>query len=738
MPLGERATPAVLPVVPDDWARPWPWDQLVRPYLARVVPRDGLMGHVPLSDIMLDGVTGTLAVDLKTVSTALDPPQARAAVVRVLDAVFGPVRELEQQRGSGSRPSVQALIGPRSVAEGSWCDPENITDEEREQAEAGQLVCMLTDDTEEVKIPERFVNALKGDLVISPGGTGLIGGMMRQVSLPQKYSHSGIMTRNYQEVTHSTASEERLLNNAGSDGFDPEVLKYLWPGVVTQGVGAAIHGEDFISPEGMPYSISSFEPHQVGASFDGNFEIVPPLVVKPDPEAEDVTVRQALRDVAEQARAAGVTAPETDQSSGLKQSKSHYRFYCYTNAEIGLTEIAPPEAGWAAGTFPTVCSSFIWLTHRKAKTRLEGPGPLVQQADLEPKDVETGAQVRHDTVDGLYEYTAAERLKAGQWLYDTIYNLAYDDGGWFGVLLTDGADDVANQLLNAFANDGAGGKDSELWRTTGDANAVSPDDLLWWDGPDTGGLYGHVEPVQYRAARTEVRRISRWQKVLSRGTVRGRVLLDGKAVAGAHVELPGGAAVADKTDADGAFEFADVPFGEYALTAWRVVKGVHHSAEVEVVHEAEDTELGDLVLDPPPEQFRMAQVHLDFWGSDHESAGDNETYSDGPRYHELDVSPDKPVNKLDEEYKWGGEMRVEYEVVVQLADDKAISVAVHGKLYEDTTESGDDLDHTGSHSIVVPEGEVRTFVHKMHNSDEDVVQDRGELTVKVVNAQNHA
>ena len=48
------------------------------------------------------------------------------------------------------------------------------------------------------------------------------------------------MTRNYDEVTHSTASEERLINHArgskGGQGFEPDALKYMWPGVVAQTV----------------------------------------------------------------------------------------------------------------------------------------------------------------------------------------------------------------------------------------------------------------------------------------------------------------------------------------------------------------------------------------------------------------------------------------------------------------------------------------------------------------------
>jgi hypothetical protein len=95
-------------------------------------------------------------------------------------------------------------------------------------------------------MPGRFLNARKGDVILSPGGTGLIGGLLLSVTPSQWYSHSGITTRNYDEITHSTASEQRLIDHTrgqgGSDGFEPNALKYLWPGVITQQVESAIKG----------------------------------------------------------------------------------------------------------------------------------------------------------------------------------------------------------------------------------------------------------------------------------------------------------------------------------------------------------------------------------------------------------------------------------------------------------------------------------------------------------------
>ena len=61
-------------------------------------------------------------------------------------------------------------------------------------------------------MPGRFMNARKGDVVLSPTGDTLIGNLLREVDPPQMHAHSGIMTRNYDQITHSTASEDRLLD----------------------------------------------------------------------------------------------------------------------------------------------------------------------------------------------------------------------------------------------------------------------------------------------------------------------------------------------------------------------------------------------------------------------------------------------------------------------------------------------------------------------------------------------
>src|SRR5204863_913757 len=150
------------------------------------------------------------------------------------------------------------------------------------------------------------------------------------------------------------------------------------------------------------YSVSAFGAHTVGVTHNDQFKMIPPLVVKPDPLQETPAIRTALHAIATDAR--------NDAGRPGMKGKYHYRWYCYSDPKIGLNAPEGPDAGWAEGTRPSVCSSYVWM-HAKARgTALETHQALVQPTDLEQKDVD--AAVRPLTPDGLYFYTAAERRKA--------------------------------------------------------------------------------------------------------------------------------------------------------------------------------------------------------------------------------------------------------------------------------------------------------------------------------------
>jgi hypothetical protein len=746
-------------------ARTWPWDEVMRA-IEEVRANPGPREIAP-QKVQLDKATGTLAttwsglrdvaklrgtrlvsdrveskrlapvysrnlaVDAPAVPVRIARTAAARAILRTTDLLRRPgSRLLTPMGGPPPPPPPGGPPPPGPIKEGEICDPDNLTESDLATAESKQLVCQLTGDVEDVMMPGRFMNARKGDIILSPGGTGLIGNLLRSVTPSQLYSHSGMMTRNYDEVTHSTASEEYIDSyideEEPTDGLPANMIKYMWPGVVAQPVEAAVNGESYTHPEnGKPYSISSFSAHTVGVTHNGNFMMVPPLVVKPDPLQETDDVRTRLHGVADAARALGYRPSET--------AKSHYRLFCYTDPTIGQTTTAPATAGWAANTVPTVCSSMIWMSAKSKSVRLESDQAVVMPSDLDQKDIDAGAAVNPGTPDGLYMYTAAERLDAGTWLYDTIYYMGYDAAGWLGEALTDAADDMANQLCNTFANDDPD-IDSEDWQVQKDANAVSPDNILWWDGPSEGGLYGYAEPLIYREPRMEPYPISKWKKVVAWGNITGTVKFNGAAVTGANLRVYEGKSAI--TDGNGKYTLSKVPLGGYNIVAWKVIDGKYCSINKTINLNAENMTV-NLDLQPPAEDFRLATVFFDFWGEDYETFGDNEYTDPGAELVQLELGPDRLINSFTREYKWGGELRCEYTFTLKLLVGNVIDAQIDCKLYEGTTEGTDDLDGWGSLSFQVPMNETRAGTLRVWNTEEDEGEDQGILTVSVKNEQNN-
>ncbi len=378
---------------------------------------DGAQRHATLPAAVADrvGAASTLS-GLRPVETALRS-LAGGAVDRANDfAGIAEVAALDEVQRPMLRELADFATGARLslpiAREGENCDPDNLPDVEDGWS------CQIKrgpDGHDEMVDWHRhagFANARKGNLLLAPGGpAGFIGGLLRQVNPAQHYSHIGILTRNHDMVTHSTFSEDRLNDNpngsisilglvdepAPTDGFVPNVLKYGWPGVVTQWIGGAVDGGsgkladlanmpapgqpeaeiDAKDPDtGKVYAIKPFNRYAETSFANGQWEIVPPLIVKPDPLEETAEVRARLHAVADAALA--------------EAGKSHYRFYCYSDGAIALTDTAPEDAGWAKGTYPSVCSVFIWRVLRQAGVQMEGPGGAAGPGDLEPLDVSPG------------------------------------------------------------------------------------------------------------------------------------------------------------------------------------------------------------------------------------------------------------------------------------------------------------------------------------------------------------
>jgi hypothetical protein len=569
---------------------------------------------------------------------------------------------------------------PGPVAAGQICDPDNISSADQSTAAKNSLVCQLTDVTETVMMPAEFQNALKGDVILSPGGTSTISQLFRAMSPPQYHAHSGIMSKNFIEITHCTASEDRLADYTqgvgGSGGIQPDVLTYLWPGSVTQSVTAAVAGENWIDPDGKSYNISGFTPEAIGNTDNDDFVITPPLVLKPNPES--AAIRTKLQTVAEYARARGGQVDNTGKIT--TKPGAHYRFYCYTKPQIALTTPAPASAGWAAGTIPCVCSSFVWYCMHQNGVHFDTSQQFVTAGDLP-----AGVPVGPSELDGLFYYPEAER-QAGGVVLDSIFQTQISDiAGVLGEIASffgwDIAADIADQILNTFAFDNAAsGYGSNAWQNPGDGNAISPDNIQMWKAPPLGVL-GYAEPLQFLDAHPEQYTVSRWIKVVTFGSVSGKVTVGGQPVNNAYVYLYDG--MDAYTDSTGAYSMKKVGVGSYKVTAQAVYNGYEYTASQQIKIDAANPNLTvNLVLDPPSDVFRRLNI-LYTWSGEYSPLVGSSSYSNvGPDQQSIPLSPGQVANSLGITCVNPGNFSVTYQFNATLAEDLSIQIDMTPSLYD--------------------------------------------------------
>jgi hypothetical protein len=571
-------------------------------------------------------------------------------------------------------------VEPDNAVEGEECFPDNLP-----EVVPDGLYCMPTEETNWVKVSARFMNASKGDIILSPGDGGLIGDTLAAVDPSQPYSHSGIMTRNLDEVTHSTASIERLTDSDFLDleGFRWDVLKFLWPGAITQTVKHSVDGESLVDPEtGKSYTVSGFGSLQV-ADWTGKTAVA--MVVKPKPETETDATRLLLEQIADNAIALS--------------GKCHYRFFCYTDPSIGIDQPAPNDAKWAAGTMPTVCASMIWLAIRQSVTTIEGT--------LEAEDMDAGAQIATSTKDGLYLYTADERLNAGEVLYSQIVEMVMNSAS--GVLptvltqLTDYANELANQILNAFASDWADQDacDSDKWKQASDASAVSPQNLMFYDSP----LYGYSEPLIYRGDRWELVTTYKWKKVTKTGTITGKVKWDGSGESGVDVQIT--SSQVTHTDSSGNYTLTDVPEGDVILYAQKEKDGVLLTGQVSVTVTGNATTTANITLAAPSEVFRRILITGTLITRDYEFAAAGDPYASEEFNGIIDLDPsDATHDSKTFTCLCDGDTLGWLKLTVDLNSDNSVSVTAKIRCYDSDKADTDDYDEATYGPFSIGAGET--------------------------------
>lgn len=629
--------------------------------------------------------------------------------------------------------------------EGDECLPD-------QELPSEDLVCQLTDEWAWVFIPARIMNARKGDTVLSPSGTsGVVSNLLHKVTPPQRFAHCGIMVQNFYTLRHCTGSDDWLgdalvgtaiTGDKGTDGLDPEKLKYFWPGTVTQPVHEAFNGTQLPDPDGLKDDKGNLKYYRI-AAFDfytkdnGNNEIVEPLVVKPNPmiEAQFPQVRELLHRVAEES----------------KKISAHYRFYCYSDSSISLnSQFKAPDKGkdwWASNTIPSQCSHFIWASMRSVQDptiHLEGPGVFTRSIDLEPND-QTGIQaveVDDNTLDGLYFYTEAERQNAAQKLYQDFYDIAYEKAGVLGTLFTDAPDDLANQICNTFAFDWSGenadgdhAKDSDKWKNPGNGRAVSPQNILNWDAPRLEGntiygVYGYSEKLVYRPARLEWRQVSRWKRVNRNAQLKGVVTRRGMPQMGAFVTAGGREAL---TNDAGRFELT-VPAGRYLVESRVPADGFEWEGNTSVDLTPGSSQNIVIILKEPSDWFREVSIYGTMNLKDEETFGSDVFATRTKLLQVFRVGAFYTHEEGGWREKMGGEVRAELGLRIdwQMVDS-SVKVTCNLKLFEGTSEDTDDLDGEATRTFNIQKDvidqECKMFVRNNDENDDDHV----DLILKISN-----
>jgi hypothetical protein len=464
------------------------------------------------------------------------------------------------------------------------CDPES-------EIRNGYACVPYLDDANNpiyIKNELQILNARKGDALLSRG-CGFVGNMLRPYE--QFYTHTGIMTKNFKEVTHSYFETKRMKDypvgsfGKATNGHQEHAVKYGFPGSLTATVEEAYTnfedevgilerpeyettiveqdtGERWITIEEKRYRISGFNYHP---EYCGEDTLVHAQVLKPFPEHETRN-RPKLIAAADYAR----------------QVNAHYRFYTYTNGGISedpnYNYPGDPNEEWiyTRDSFVSRSSLDNWPD---AKDSVASSCALFVRNAM----VNAGFFIKgEEEKDGMFRYR--NRIDSVEALYNDIYNMAYDEAqfkiGNFNWLFGNAADDVATQLVSCFVfdrcdTDTFSSSDShDDWKNPGEGYTVSPhnlfDKLVWSSkNSEKSGPYGDSERLLFTNNAWEA--VYTWEKIDKTGEIKVIVTDENDVpLEGAEVTINKGGDSdtpwTGVTNSDGAIEFSNVPVGNVEIS----------------------------------------------------------------------------------------------------------------------------------------------------------------------------
>lgn len=665
--------------------------------------------------------------------------------------------------------------------EGETCDKELALSDD------GRFQCLKTGDW--VEHTPRLENGVRGDPVITAGCGGTVSSLLREVG--QSYSHSGLMLDPF-TVRHSTGSERWLMRfpDGGDwqplfdlfdatgeplDGLQGDALRFLWPGTITQGVRDALYGAYVLDTEitGEEYWISAFDVD--GRSCDEDLPKNPPMLIKQRIAPEARQGDAAWSD-------AEVDALRRDVADAMEEIDGHYRFGVYTNAATPVP--APDDLEWLPGSEGTVCSQAIWRAARNVGVHLEG---VLEESDCLPGDdaCVPGTSMSNPEHDGLYDYSEAER-KGGAELLKILFveaaQEALEDMDLFAEWIQgveDPLNQVANQVVNCFAFDWCDTdhgptdldgnavdcdeddpRNSECWTSPGKGRAVSPDDMLAWDGPDGDGfgIFGAIELAQPQLPYFVPE--MRWTRVDGMGAVEGTVTDGAMFLTNATLRIDG--RESGVTGA-GDFAFPAVEAGPQLLQACAPIDPhLWWVGEYDIEVPANGTlDMGELQLtsafDCPYPELLDASAYRLITLSGSMTVTDDEWWPDDDEVETVDLidillpgqelddafvlcldSPNEcpSAKTVDFEVCVGEEVRAELAVTVRLQPDRTVEVTSDLELYEGATGNCQTTLDKDAHQRTVVEqstSDETVFIEQDILNEDWEEDDRIQLSLEVTN-----
>ncbi len=250
---------------------------------------------------------------------------------------------------------------------------------------------------------------------------------------------------------------------------------------------------------------------------------------------------------------------------------------------------------------------------------------------------------------------------------------------------------------------------SSAWQNPGDGNAVSPDNIIWWNPP----CFGYAEPLQYLPPHTEQYATSAWKKVITWGSIKGTVRSSGAPVPNAHVwaYLPGGDGV---TGGGGSYTLNHIPIGQYQLKAQATLTTLGVSVEATNGLDGQPITLTaanpNIVQDIELQGLPLVYRRLDFSYSincDHGDDNPSNTHgvqTAGPYSHSLFVNPGNLTDSYTYSYDYagGGYFHINYVFTIELLFGGSIALIITGTMYNDG--SGDQKDQYTVGPFIIPMG----------------------------------